>query len=321
MEKYRRLTPMERYQIEALKKSHLSLRDIASVLERSPSTISRELKRNCSTSGYYAFKAQKLAVARRNLIGPPKVICSQIEKKIKKLLTSQQLSPEQMSAFLKRQNLFVSPETIYKFIFSEHRLGGSLYLNLRRHRHCRMTRKASRNYKNSGIRVNQLWIAERPKVVEERNRKGDFERDTVLGARGAPVLLTIVDRTTRFTRIAKISGINAEQAHQATVRLLRNSRVHTITNDNGAEFAFHKKTAKLLNTKIYFNDPYSSWQRGTNENTNGLIRQYYPKGHDFRLVSDKEIKQIQDKLNSRPRKCLGFKTPLEVERLLSRVLR
>lgn len=321
MGKYRRLTPIDRYQIEVLKKSNLTLRQIAGLMARSPSSISRELQRNSGTQGYGASVAQKKSAERRKLVGPAKKIVGTVEKTVRNLLLRKQLSPEQISAHLKQKRIFVSLESIYQFIFAEHRLGGNLYLNLRRHRWCRMTRKAARNYKNSGKRANQRGISERPKVVEKRQRKGDFERDTVLGKKGSPILLTIVDRTTRFTRIAKIKGVNAEHAHKATVKLLRNLPVHTITNDNGAEFAFHKKTAEALNTKIYFNDPYCSWQRGTNENTNGLIRQYYPKGYDFKQVSQREIKRIQDILNSRPRKCLGFKTPSEVEKSLSRVLR
>jgi transposase, IS30 family len=318
MEKYRRLTPIDRYQIEILKKSNLGVREIAVLMDRSPSSISRELKRNASLGGYKANDAQKRMAGRRESIGPPKVILGRVSEKIRRHLLERQLSPEQISAHLRRENIFVSVESIYQFIFQDHRMGGKLYLNLRRHRWCRMTRKASRNYKNSGKRVNQSWIAERPKVVEARTRKGDFERDTLLGNKGSPILLTIVDRVTRFTRIAKLKCKNAELAHKATVKLLKDCTVHTITNDNGAEFAFHKKTARALNTKVYFNDPYCSWQRGTNENTNGLIRQYYPKGHDFRTVTDRQIKRIQDILNSRPRKCLGFKTPFEVEKSLSR---
>lgn len=321
MGRYHRLTPDERYQIEALKQSGLSLRGMAQILERSPSSISRELGRNAEMGIYGARRAQRLSQERRKAVGPAKRIDGGLAKKIKACLVLRKLSPEQITAHFKKAKIRISPETIYKFVYDEHRGGGKLYLNLRRHRRHRLTRRAGRNYKNAGKRVNQLWIADRPKVVEARSRIGDFERDTLLGKKGAPVLLTIVDRATRFTRIAKIRGVNAEHAHRATVKLLKDSVVHSITNDNGAEFAFHKKTAAALNTKVYFNDPYCSWQRGTNENTNGLIRQYYPKGHDFSQVTTKQIKKVQDILNSRPRKCLGFKSSLEVERSLSRVLR
>lgn len=321
MEGYRRLTPIDRYQIEALKESGLSVRGIAGIVERSPSSISRELKRNSTDGPYRASRAQRLARERRQAVGPPKRIDAKLAGKITSCLISKQLSPEQVRAHLLEKNIKVSIETIYKFIYDEHRGGGNLYLNLRRHRKYRMTRKANFNYKKMGFRVNQSWIAERPKIVEARKRIGDYERDTLLGKKGSPILLTIVDRVSRYTRIAKIKGVNAQAAHKATVKLLKRSKVHTITNDNGPEFAFHKKTAKALKTKIYFNDPYCSWQRGTNENTNGLIRQYFPKGHDFRMVSNTEIKRIQNILNTRPRKCLGFKTPSEVENSKSRVLR
>lgn len=321
MEGYRRLTPIDRYQIEALKESGLSVRAIAGIVERSPSSVSRELQRNSTDGLYRARRAQRLTQERRHAVGPPRRIDEQLARRIKNHLISKQLSPEQIHAHFLHKKIKVSIETIYKFIYDEHRAGGNLYLNLRRHRKHRLTRSAGRNYKKSGLRVNQSWISERPKIVEAREGIGDYERDTLLGKKGSPILLTIVDRVSRFTRIAKIKGVNAQAAHNATVKLLKKLKVHTITNDNGAEFAFHKKTAEVLKTKIYFNDPYCSWQRGTNENTNGLIRQYFPKGYDFKSVSNQEIKRIQHILNTRPRKCLGFKTPLEVEKSKSRVLR
>ena len=164
-------------------------------------------------------------------------------------------------------------------------------------------------------------MAERPKIVDERIRFGDFERDSVQGKFKGPVLLTIVDRLSRLTKIKKVRWINAEATHRATVELLRNLPINTITNDNGSEFADHQLTAKALGADIYFNDPYSSWQRGTNENTNGLIRQYYPKGTDFTKVSDLDVKHLEDLLNNRPRKTLGYKTPNEVQNSQIRVLR
>lgn len=321
MAKYQRLTPQERYQLKALKDSGLSIRGIANVLKRSPSTISREIIRNSRECVYYAKKANRLARARRKIIGPPPRIDLGIKIKINYLLSRLQWSPQQISNSFSLSGITVCAETIYKHIYSDYKSGGKIYLNLRRRRQWRRSHKTCRNFKNRGVRVNQDSIKDRPKIVEKRKRIGDLERDTMLGKAGSPVLLTIVDRTTRLTRIAKVDRLNAELTHRATLKLLANSTVNTITNDNGPEFSWHKITARKLNTKIYFNNPYSSWERGTNENTNGLIRQYYPKGHDFNLVSNAQIKRIETLLNNRPRKCLAYKTPLQVHRELSRVLR
>jgi len=318
MRKYRRLTPIERYQIKALKDSGLSLRKIAKTLKRQTSSISRELRRNRARRYIPSF-AEKLARSRRQGIGPKKRIHSKLQQRIDGYLYKQ-WSPEQIAKCLKKAKLGISVEAIYRYVYADQKRGGELYLNLRRRRKWRRSHKIVSNFKNIGRRVNQESIDERPKIVERRKRVGDFERDTVLGKKGSPVLLTIVDRTSRLTRMVLLKSLNAELTHKATVKLLKSLTVQTITNDNGPEFALHKKTAGALKAKIYFNHPYSSWERGTNENTNGLIRQYYPKGHDFRLVTNKEIKRIERLLNTRPRKCLGFKTPIEVHKKLSRVL-
>jgi IS30 family transposase len=141
----------------------------------------------------------------------------------------------------------------------------------------------------------------------------------MLGKIRGPVLLTIVDRVSRKVRIKKVDWINSWKTHKATCAMLKRTKVHTITNDNGPEFDRHKETAKTLRTKVYFNHPYSSWQRGTNENTNGLIRQYFGKGTDFNLVSETEIARVESLLNNRPRKTLGYRTPNEVERFMNQM--
>ena len=317
MSSYHRLTQEERYQIQGWIKSHTSIREMASLLGRAPSSISRELRRNKCGRVYHASRANKLARKRRSSIGPPKRIDSKLKGYIDTDL-GQQWRPEQISGSLRRRGLIISHETIYQYIFEDFKRGGELYKNLARKRKFRRSRKVARNLRNVGKRSYTNWIDKRPAIVELRSRIGDFERDTLLGKARGPVLLTIVDRTSRLTKIAKISGVNSVQTHLATLNLLKGFKVHTITNDNGAEFALHYLTAKELKAKVYFNHPYSSWQRGTNENTNGLIRQYFPKGTDFTKVSEKEIQIIEDKLNNRPRKCLGYKTPLEVHRQLSR---
>lgn len=320
MANYHRLTPQERYQIAALKDSGIAIRRIARQLNRSASTILREIERNREVQKYKPQCAQRSAGERRIGVGPKKKIKGSLKKKIDKCLR-EQWSPEQIARDLSLNKIKLSPETIYQYVYGDRKTGGKLYINLRRGRKYRRTRKALYNCRNLGKRLDHISIDERPRIVEERNRIGDFERDTMLGKFGSPVLLTIVDRTTRLIRMTKVAKINAALTHKATLKLLKKSVVETITNDNGPEFAMHKKTAQALKTKVYFNHPYCSWERGTNENTNGLVRQYYPKGFDFNLVTAAEIKLIETKLNNRPRKCLGFKTPIQIHKKLSRVLR
>lgn len=313
MVEYHRLTSDERYLIRVLKGRGSSIREIGRTLSRTPSTISRELKRNSSKFGNYSEWMAQLKLEKRRIgIGPSKIIFAELKRTIDFLLKTNQWSPQQIAGRLKTQGQQISHETIYQYIYRDTHQGGVLFKNLRRKRRLRRSHKSSRRMKNTGIRVNQRWIDERPLIVEKRTRLGDFERDTVLGKKGSPILLTIVDRATRFTCVSLIAKLNARLAHRATLKLLSEFKVRTITNDNGPEFALHKETAKALGIKIYFNHPYSSWERGTNENTNGLIRQYYPKGTDFRKVTKKQIKELQDRLNSRPRKCLGYMTPQEV---------
>lgn len=317
MRKFRRLTQGERYQIQSLRGRKFNVRSIAFALGRSPSTISRELRRNSGSTVYDSEKAQKFGIERRVSVGPKQKIVREIRDEVVSLL-SIQMSPEQIAGLLGLRGIKLSHETIYRFIFKDAKKSGLLYLNLRRRRRYRRSRATSRKIRSNGYRRNQDSIDDRPSIVEERRRLGDFERDTVLGKFGGPILLTIVDRTSRKVWIEKLSRLNSNDAHFATVQALQSEKVKTITNDNGPEFGLHSLTAEALKTKVYFNHPYCSWQRGTNENTNGLIRQYYPKGHDFNLVTDEQIKVIENRLNNRPRKTLGYRTPNDVHRELSR---
>jgi transposase, IS30 family len=314
---YQRLTQGERYQISALVNTGMSIRSAASQLGRSPSTISRELRRNRSTNGYVPRRAHTMARGRRRLIRPRFKIQGLLQTKVEFKLRMQ-WSPEQISGRLAAEfGEKISHESIYQFIYREYRKGNKLYLNCRRKRKYRRARGTTRNYKNSGKRHHYPNIKERPEVVSRRERLGDFERDTIIGKHSKSKLLTIVDRVSRVTSIAKLPNLNAAESHKKTVELLKGKIVHTITNDNGQEFMAYQDTQKALGAMIYFNDPYSSWQRGTNENTNGLIRQYFPKGTNFDEVSDGKISEVEQRLNHRPRKSLGYRTPVEVERLLS----
>lgn len=317
MPRYKRLSLEERHKIEALRESGQGVRRIAFVLNRSPSSISRELRR-LHRYNYRAKEFHQLAVLRRKEIGPKRKVEGALKEQVKELLKAK-WSPEQISGHLARKGIKLSHETIYQYIFRNFSRGGILYQSLRRRRKRRRTREIAKRYKNCGKRpLSITWIDQRPEVVEKRNRVGDYERDLVLGKRPGPALLTIVDRTTRRTKIAKVRTTHAKYTHQSTVSLLKALPVHTITNDNGPEFALFTVTARVLNATVFFNHPYSAWERGTNENTNGLIRQYFPKGTDFSKVPRKDIQRVEDELNNRPRKCLGYKTPNEVHHSLSR---
>lgn len=317
MNKYRRLTQADRYQIEALVQGKISIREIAKILEFSPATISRELRRNGDLKSYRAAAAQNQTQDRRKSIGPPKKITGPLEHHVRKHILLG-WSPEQISErFKKVKDLKVSHETIYRFVYLDFKNHKSyLWHSLRRHRRWRKTHRASRSFKQIGKKTDCLWIHDRPAIVEKRSRLGDLERDTVMGKKGGPALLVVVDRTSRLTRIRFLENITKEVTHKATLEIAKTLKVKTITNDNGGEFGCYKETAKQLNAKIYFCKPFRSCERGTNENTNGLIRQYFPK---YEHPDPKRVKEVEDLLNNRPRKCLGFKTPFEVHNRMSAV--
>lgn len=304
---YHRLTLEQRYQIEGFLKTEMSARSMARALNVAPSTVVRELKRN--SSNYCAKKAHKAYCRRRRDIGPPMKIVGDLQQFVDEDLR-RKFSPDVISHFHK-----VSHETIYRYVYKDKQNGGELYKNLRRGRKWRTSRSKLLNQSNCHSRPDRVNISQRPEIVNKRCRVGDYERDLMLGKSGR--ILTIVDRASRLVKIAKVPKQLSANTHLQTVRLLKDMKVHTITNDNGHEFSLHRETAEILNAKVYFADPYCSWQRGTNENTNGLIRQYLKDGTDFNEVSDEYVQWVEDQLNNRPRKGLGYKTPFEVHRELS----
>jgi len=317
---YRRLTQIERYQIHSLLQSKISIREMAAILKRDPSTISRELKRYQRPNNYDPdFSEKQSQVNRRKRHPELQKIRGRLEGKIVKLIR-EDLSPEQIiSMFGNREKRKISFKAIYRYIERDREDGGSLFS------HLRVLRK-ERKYTKPRWKPTRLegrtMIEERPKKVEERSEIGDYERDCVLGKKGQPFLLSIVDRTTRLVKLQLIKKLCSTEIHGATVKALKSEVVRSITNDNGTEFSRHKETAEKLNAPIFFAHPHSPWQRGTNENTNGLIRQYFQK----RKVNQppltwKKVRQIERRLNNRPRKCLGFKTPLQVHKQMSSVLR
>lgn len=314
MRKYHRLTQGERYQIAALLNSGFSIRHISDSLNRSASTISREINRNKSSRGYCAETSQVRCQKRRRSIGPERKLKGELLNYVREKLLLD-WSPEQIKGRLfKDSGLRISHETIYQYIYKQGR-DSELWTHLRRKRRHRKPHSQAKRTYNIGVRTGRMWIEQRPVEVEQRLRLGDIERDTIEGKRSGSLLLTTVDRTSRLTKIRWIEKKNAYLIHQATVNMLKDQNPKTITNDNGAEFGMHDLTAEALNTKIYFSRPYSSWQRGTIENTNGLIRQYFPKRGELKPHL---VQTVEELLNHRPRKCLGYRTPYEVHTELSR---
>lgn len=307
---YTQLTQEERYQIGAFLSSGATQAEIARKLNRSPSTISREVKRNTGLRGYRPQQAQRLAQERRF-----HCVHYRIEDatwaRVDRLLR-EDWSPEQVSGWLSEMGMqSISTEWIYQYILADKQQGGDLYTHLR----CQKKRK--KRYGNPDSRgqlKNRVSIDERPLVVELRKRIGDWEIDTVIGRQGGSVLVTAVERKSRFSVIALSEDKSADGVKRALVEALLplTALVKTLTYDNGKEFAMHEQIAEQLNAKGYFAHPYHSWERGSNENMNGLIRQYAPKGSSFDELTDKDVKAMMSKLNNRPRKSLGFKTPNQV---------
>ena len=309
---YKQLTYEQRCQIYALKKSGFSQRQIAKSIEVDQSTISRELARNSGWRGYRYKQAQdKAEERRREAIKPTKMLPSTIEVIEVKLRL--QWSPEQISGWLlETEELLISHETIYKHIWADKQSGGDLYRNLRRQG---KKYERRRNGKSARGQIkDRVSIDERPEIVDAKSRIGDWEIDTMIGKGHSGALVTIVERVTNFTLAAQVNSKSADNVTEATIALLKpiKDQVHTITADNGKEFASHDQISRALDANVYFAHPYSSWERGLNENTNGLLRQYFPKQTDLKKISQKEVEQVVINLNTRPRKGLGFKTPLEL---------
>lgn len=303
---YTQLTQCQRYQIYALLKSDHNQTKIAQTIGVHKSTISRELKRNRGQRGYRPKQAHRKAVNRRSWDRsriPPQT-WRWIEEKIR-----QDWSPEQIMLWMKKyKKASVSHEWIYHYIYADKRAGGDL------HEHLRCQKKRRKRYGSHDRRgklVDRVSIEQRPSVVDGRNRLGDWEADTVIGKKSPYALVTLVERKSRFTLVKKINRRTAEATRNAVVRMLKPYRPKTltITCDNGREFAAHQEIAEELDTEVFFAHPYASWERGTNENTNGLLRQYFPKGSDFSAITDEKVQFAQKRLNQRPRKCLNIRTP------------
>jgi len=308
------LTQGKRYHIEAYKKAGFSNKYIAKEIGVAPSTISRELKRNSSPihQSYGAASAHEIATLRKsaNSSVPSKM-------KVETLLLidayiQKDWSPEQVSAILQiKHNISLSFVHIYNYIYRDKKQDGILHTHLRFYNKKRRVKYGTRC--SNGLK-NRVSISKRPDIVEEKERLGDFEIDTIIGKGKQGAITTIVDRASAYLKISVPTTKRAEDIEKETLRLLTPFKdlTHTITSDNGLEFANHESISKSLECDYYFCHPYSSWERGLNEYTNGLIRQYIPKGSSFANITQKDIQEIEDKINHRPRKNLGWKTPYEV---------
>ena len=310
MRTYKQLTYEQRCQIEALKKSGISQQCIATLICVSQSSISRELSRNTGERGYRHQQAQRKSVERRQATAKPHKMTAELIDEIEdKLLI--RWSPEQVSGWLLlNQNISISHERIYQHIWADKAASGQLYKKLRRHARKYKVRGSSGKTRSGQIK-NRVSIDERPGSVDEKIAVGDWEIDTVIGKNHSGALVTIVERVTLFTVSARVNSKRAKEVTAATIALLMpfKSLVRTITSDNGKEFAYHEHIAAALECDFYFAHPYHSWERGLNENTNGLLRQYFPKTTDFKAVSSKVVMLSVNQLNNRPRKTLAFKTP------------
>ena len=308
---YRQLTQEKRYQIWGCIRIGMKRSEIAREVGVHKSTITCELRRN--GSGRWKYNPSRaVAIARERHRSKRK---HRIDKgtwaMVEKLLKVE-WSPEQISMRLKLEGLAqASHETIYLHIYRDKQEGGDLYKHLRRqHRY----RKRTGKYCSRKGWDTRRSISERPAIVESRERLGDWEADTIIGREKKGGILSLVERRSRYCLLQKVTTKSAPTVAEAVCESLLpvKDKVLTITSDNGIEFTRHQTIANVLDADFFFADPYSSWQRGTNENTNGLVRQYFPKRSAFNAVSDADIAFVIDRLNNRPRKVLAFRTPNEV---------
>ena len=312
MSLYTQLTQEQRYQIYGFLKAGFSQLAIAIEINVHKSTICRELQRNRGLKGYRPKQAHLKATNRRQDAAKYVKLTPKIITLVNSLIR-QDFSPDQVSGSLKRNHgVMISHETIYRHLLADKANGGSLYKHLRRSNRKRKKRYGSRNIR--GQIPGRVSIDLRPTIVDNKERIGDWEIDTVIGKNHKGALLTIVERKSKYTLIQKLSYKRSRLVADATIDLLAPylDKVHTITSDNGKEFADHQRISKQLTAKIYFAHPYHSWERGLNENTNGLIRQYFPKNTNFKTITVESVQNVMDQLNNRPRKTLDYATPNEV---------
>lgn len=303
---YTHLSQIERYQISSLTQAKVSVSEIAKVLGRHRSTIWREIQRGSGPCGYKAKQAQHLAEARAVWSRNAAQIDQTCRKQIRQCLR-QHWSPEQIAA-----HVDASHESIYQYIYADKAAGGDLHMYLRSQKKRRKRHASGQNRR--GQIANRRSISQRPAHIEERAQVGHWEGDTMIGKGNKKAIVTLVERKSGYAMLAMVDAKRAGWVREAMQACLEpvEPLVKTMTLDNGTEFAQHEQFDQNLNCTTYFADPYSSWQRGSNENFNGLVRQFIPKSRPLSTVTHEELAMIEDSLNHRPRKRLGFKTPHEV---------
>ncbi len=307
------LTVEQRYEIWAMLQQGFKQKDIASAIGKDKSVVSRELHRNCDNRSkkYKADLAQRKYENRQK--NKPKHICfTQEVKQYVDNCLAKDFSPEQITGrAIVEGRQCVSHERIYQYIWKDKKEGGNHYTHLR-HKG-RKYRKLGNTKNSRGIIKDRVDISLRPEIVNLKQRQGDLECDTMIGQNHKGALLTINDRVSGYVIIEKLNGKDAIELAQKVIERLSpyKGKIHTITSDNGKEFAEHKMISSELKVDFFFAKPYHSWERGANENTNGLIRQYFPKKTSFENISDQDVKRVENILNNRPRKKLNFLTPIE----------
>jgi len=313
---YTHLTEDERYHIDELLRQGYTQASIADELDRSASTISRELRRNRGQRGWrprQACQKAALRLSERGKNNAPKIDEAAWDYALDKI-TIEQWSPEQIAGRAKKEKKPpISHESIYQRILADKKTGGTLYTHLR----CKKKRKKRYGANDSGRgRIpNRVDIDERPAIVESKRRVGDWEGDTVIGSHdGGAVFATMVERKSLFTVVGKSKDKTTQSVMDSIILEMSpfSELVETITFDNGKEFSGHHRIEDELEGSVYFAKPYHSWERGLNENTNGLLRQYFPKKTSFDSITSAQLRTVVDKLNNRPRKSLGYRTPREV---------
>ena len=310
---YHHLAYTERCQIHALLHRGFSQREIAVQLERDPGTISREISRNRGKCGYRHKQAQGKATSRlREASEVPRKMTPDRWEVVEEQL-EEGWSPEQISGRYRRLGkVMACREWIYQHVRANRHAGGTLYKHLRR-RDKKPNWKGGRHAGRGHI-PGRVDISERPAVVEEKSRIGDWELDTIIGSKHRGALVSSVDRHSKYALLEQVDRKTADSVAEVLTRRMMPFRdqVHTLTADNGKEFAGHQVVSKALAADFYFAAPYHSWERGLNEHTNGLVRQYCPKGTNFRKVTEEQVQAVEDRINHRPRKILGYRTPAEV---------
>lgn len=316
MNKYHRLCAENRKVIANMNQAGKTQDEIAQAIGFSQSSISKELSRNHGGRGYCSSQADRLATERKSRKrARPKVMVGIIKDEVEARLRIKH-SPDQISKSLALCNLRVSHETIYQYIAEDKKADGKLSLNLRINgkRRYRRRSKIGRGEKIP----NRVDIEQRPAVVSDRKRYGDWEADLIQGGAGSGFLLSVYERKSRIGKLHLLPDKSSEETMKGIVTVLKGLTVNTITYDNGLEFSMHGLVNDLLDCESYFCKPYRSWEKGGVENYNGLVRQYFPKGHDFSLITLERLQEVEEEINHRPRNILAYQSPSDLlDRLMA----